>query len=119
MKSKSSAVTKYCIDVLTYNGYFVWRQNNVGVFDPIKKIYRSNSSKKGVPDIIGITPTGKFIGIEVKIGKDKVSTFQLEFHQQAEKLGAVTAIVTEKNFVQVVKNIIDCDKSDIENNNNG
>ena len=46
-----------------------YRINNGAVYDVKKRVYRAGVQRKGVPDIIGIID-GRFIGIEVKIGKD-------------------------------------------------
>ncbi len=44
---------------------FMWRQNNQGTYNRKKNSYFF-TGLAGVPDIIGFTNTGKFIGIEVK-----------------------------------------------------
>lgn len=53
---------KKILDWLTNNGYYV-----------VKVIL---SNKKGVPDILCCSPEGKFIAIEVKIGKNKTTRLQ-------------------------------------------
>lgn len=63
------------------SGCFVWKVNTVGVYDPVKKIYRSPKSKhilSGVSDIVGVLD-GKFIAIEVKKKTGKVSEEQRLF----------------------------------------
>lgn len=49
---------------------FVFKINTVGIYDPIKRVYRTPSANvvKGTSDILGIA-YGKFIAIEVKTPK--------------------------------------------------
>jgi len=64
---------------------FCWRQNNGATYDPKLRGYRFNaSSVKGVPDIIGILPTGQFLGIECKSSVGKMSPEQLIFKKRIE-----------------------------------
>lgn len=48
-----------------------WLQDNG--FYTVKVVV---ATKKGVPDIVGCTPTGKFFAIEVKFGSNKLSKLQ-------------------------------------------
>ena len=82
----TNSTTKSIVQYLNMKDYFVWRANNVGVYDPKQKIYRKNpAALKGVADILGIRWDGKFIAIEVKTGKDKLSEHQKHFLDQIEK----------------------------------
>ncbi len=64
----------------TLDGLF-WRNNTTGMFDPITKRYRANSSINGVSDILGIY-RGIFVAIEVKTTKGRLSANQQEFLNQ-------------------------------------
>lgn len=80
------------LEYLRYKGVFAWRQNNGGVYDEKRKIYRAKSrfELKGVPDIVGVLRGGRFLGIEVKkSSKAKVSKAQLEFIKEANKNGSL------------------------------
>lgn len=47
--------------------------------------------EKGSADIFAIAPPdGKFIGIEVKAGKDKMSEAQVQWHLEVRAMGGVT-----------------------------
>lgn len=84
----ANALTKHTIIVLSNCGFEVWRQNNGGVYDPTKKVFRSNSVKKGVPDVIGYhRKTGCFICAEIKAGKDKLSEPQKLFLASVTRAG--------------------------------
>ena len=73
--SIANVLTAEITAYLNATGFVVWRQNSVG-----KTAGRFLSVKKGVSDIVGYEKgTGKFIAVEVKIGKDKLTDFQIEF----------------------------------------
>ena len=65
-----------------------YRINNGAVYDKKRGVYRAGVQKKGVPDIIGII-NGRFIGIEVKIGKDRQSADQKEIEKEINAAGGV------------------------------
>lgn len=75
---------------LEYNKIFAWVNKTQGTFDPVRKTFRKNKKLlKGVPDILGILPDGRFLGIEVKRPGGKVSPEQLDFIEKANGLGGV------------------------------
>lgn len=65
------------------NVAFAWK-NNSGVFRKGARVVRFGLP--GSPDILGICKDGKFLGIEVKIGKDKQRKEQVEFEDICRKL---------------------------------
>jgi hypothetical protein len=65
-----------------------YRINNGAVYDKKQGVYRAGVQKKGVPDIIGII-NGRFIGIEVKIGKDRQSADQKLIEKEINAAGGV------------------------------
>ena len=72
----ANLLTAYAVQYLNGKGHFVWRQNNVRVAG------RTFRGKKGVPDIIGHTRTGRALYVEVKIPPDKQSEEQKEFQEE-------------------------------------
>ena len=82
-----SAVCKF----LAGKGCFFFRVNNAPVFD--KKLnsgyggYRLQGywTPKGVPDIVLITKTGKFIGLEIKAPKGRLSPDQQFFSDRCKR----------------------------------
>lgn len=89
-------------------GYF-WRNNTVGVFDPVKKFYRKNpSQEKGVADILGVID-GRFIAIECKAsGFNKLREDQKKFKQKFEKSGGIFYLANNIdefiNWFNLIKN---------------
>ena len=71
-------IQKQIIEYLQAVGIFHWR-NNTGRRNHIQFGY------PGSPDIIGILPDGRFLGIEVKTRTGKQSPAQVIFQQNVEK----------------------------------
>lgn len=84
-------IQKAILEHLKGLGLYVWINKTQGTFDPKARVFRKNKHNlNGVPDILGILPNGKFLGIEVKRPKTgKVSPDQQEFIDRAVSLGAV------------------------------
>lgn len=62
----------------------------MGVYDPRIGGYRSNPySMRGVGDIIGLLPDGRFLSCEVKTPKGKPSAEQLLFIKRCTRNGGV------------------------------
>lgn len=75
-------------DMYWVRGGAAYRINNGAVFDRKKNVYRKGIQRKGIPDIIGII-NGRFIGIEVKIGRDRQSADQREIEREINDSGGV------------------------------
>jgi hypothetical protein len=97
----TNELTTSCIKYATIVGYKVWRNNNGAVYDPKIGCFRKNKNKLlGVPDIIGFHRiTGKFIGIEIKVGKDKLSPEQILFINEAINSSCICLVVKEMNDI--------------------
>jgi hypothetical protein len=78
--SPTNELTKAVIQLLQLRGFFVWRQNNGGVWDPTRQVFRANSSTPGISDVLGYhLATGRIAAVEVKAGKDKLRPDQISF----------------------------------------
>lgn len=69
-------------------GCVAYRVNNVGVWDQAKGIHRKGNTEKGLPDVIMIY-RGRFIAIEVKAGRDKLSDDQKKRQFEIERAGGI------------------------------
>tara|TARA_Y100000114_G_scaffold35823_2_gene31361 strand:- start:1369 stop:1740 length:372 start_codon:yes stop_codon:yes gene_type:complete len=79
--------------LLWYPGKF-WKNNSVGVYDPVKKCYRKAKSKhiiNGVSDILGVM-NGRFIAIEVKSAKGRLSEAQKDFIHEVKQNGGIAFV---------------------------
>jgi len=107
MSIYENELTKSVLTLLAYNNIFAWRQNNGGVYDPSTKRYRANSSMSGVPDIIGILPDGKFLGIEIKSPKGKQTESQNLFELKCIESKGVYILVNDSyKFTQKMSQIV-------------
>lgn len=117
-------LTRSVITYLNLHGWKVWRNNTTGVFDMgrapkeimkmctgakptaksiitvLRSCFNKNpANERGIPDIIGFhKKTGRFIGVEVKTGKDKLSHYQERFKDTAERSNAI--YITAKDIDQ-------------------
>lgn len=96
--SKTNETTQRILSFLFSNQIFGWRQNVAPI--PIQRNgqvtgFRSGG-KSGQPDIVCILPPkGKYVGIEIKTGKDKLRESQVSFHYSARKMGAIIMVVKD------------------------
>lgn len=83
-----NAIIKY----LNYQGFYIFRVN-AGMMFTKGKVFRG--APAGVSDIIGITPQGKFIALEVKLPKRKnnVTLPQRQFLDTIIKKGGIGDVV--------------------------
>jgi len=90
----ANRLTKEALRIFDMCGYEVWRQNNAAVYDEKKQVFRKNSAKRGVSDIIGYhRKTGVFIAVEIKVGKDKLSHEQTLFLRGIIRSGGVGLVI--------------------------
>ena len=83
--------------------FFVWRNKSEGTFDPLtgrRRAMNQVGAKKGVPDILGILPDGRFLAIEVKTQTGKVSPEQGDFIRQANTLGGLALVARSLDDVK-------------------
>jgi hypothetical protein len=104
--SKTNETTKAIIRHLSLSGFKAWRNNTIGVYDPVRQVFRKNPHQlNGVPDIIGFSRyTAKFIAVEVKTGRDRASDAQKAFLGELAKAGGIAMIVKDyDDFIQQFK----------------
>lgn len=124
--SRANQLTTNVIRLCTSQGCKVWRNNTVGIFDAtkasnriwtlvqsirvttkeimqtLKSCYLTSSDQKGASDILGCTPTGRMIAVEIKakgdqLDKDKNKPFQQEnFLKEIGQKGGLAFIVAEE-----------------------
>ena len=90
-------------------GIFCYKTDSVGIFDPTKRIYRSNKNPhriKGVSDVIGILPGGKFFAIEVKRQNTDRTNIQIRVMSQIEAAGGVTGVARNRIDAEVILEIV-------------
>jgi hypothetical protein len=87
---QETILQKAILDLLAHipNTYF-FRASSGLIKTQIGNYFRTG--KKGLPDICGVM-NGKFYGIEVKFGKNKLSTFQKQAQEEIEKAGGIYVV---------------------------
>ena len=103
MELSENEVQNSILDLLSYQGIKAWRNNSISPFDKASQKYRRKSKWdiNGVPDILGILPDGKFLGIEVKKdSSSKPSPDQKNFIMEAVGLNAVVFVAWNNSQVR-------------------
>ena len=90
-KTQTNTITRDILEFLLKQGVFAWRENTAPIPLSDGKGYRSGGIS-GKPDIMGVINGGRLIGIEIKIGKDKLRPAQIAFHAQVKQLGAIILV---------------------------
>lgn len=79
-KSPEKAIENAILSFLWAEKIYCWKNETQGTFDPIRKTFRKHpNKKKGVSDILGILPDGRFLAIEVKSKVGRLSPDQKAF----------------------------------------
>lgn len=94
IKPDANRATDAIVCFLNYNGWKVWRQNNTGVYDQSKGVWRKpNNGLKGIPDIIGFRKSdATFIGVEIKVGQDRLSPEQIQFLNELKQANGISMV---------------------------
>ena len=89
-KETEQAVQKVIIDYLKLKKYLVFKHRNVGIYKQATNSYIPLSfGEKGISDVIGCSPQGTFIAVEVKKPGGKPSPDQLRFLEEVKVRGGV------------------------------
>ncbi len=89
---------------LDKKGYFFWRNNSTGLFDPFAGTFRRKGKYQvlGISDILGLI-NGRFVAIEIKSENGKVSFYQQEFIDNINDNGGCAFIA--RSIEDVEKNL--------------
>ena len=88
----ANGLTKRLIDYLRNRGHFAARINTTGLYDEKLGKYRPSGATTGVPDVIACIE-GHFVGLEIKIGADKLSQKQQKIALQINSAGGFYVII--------------------------
>lgn len=80
-----------CMLALSEAGCLIWRQN-VGTLKNAAGIPIKFGLCVGSSDLIGLTPTGKFLAVEIKTPTGKATTEQLRFIEAVRSRGGIAGI---------------------------
>lgn len=93
-------IQKAILDYLHSVPIYCWTNKTQGTYDPHKKIFRRNTTKKGISDILGVLPDGRFLAIEVKSKSGRLSPEQAEFIDRVNDLGGLAFVARSLEEVQ-------------------
>lgn len=93
MSEKENKVQKEVLNYLLHNGIYCWRNNNTPQYDAKLGMYRAFNGKRGVGDILGILPSGRFLSVECKSSTGKVSPDQILFAKMGTAIGGLCVVV--------------------------
>ena len=118
----ANGLTKCILDFLNLSGHFAERINTMGrIIDGRKQVtdiigrtktigtakYIPTTGTKGSSDI-SATINGKSVKIEVKIGSDRQSKYQIEYQERTERSGGIYLIAKDfESFYNDYKKIIE------------
>jgi len=88
--TEEGAVVQACLEYLGIYGAFVWRNNTGSLKDKINRPVFFG--KPGSSDILGLLPGGRFIAVECKSKKGKLSENQKDFLAEVERLGGLAIV---------------------------
>ena len=100
---KESDIQKAILQYLELKKIFAWSNKTQGTFDSKGNFFRKSNMLKGVSDILGILPNGKFLAIEVKKKGNYPSLEQKEFLAKIIDNNGIGFIAY--NIDDVVKNL--------------
>lgn len=89
-------ILKQCLEVLALKGYLAWRVNSGAATATHKGKTRfvKFNSMPGCSDIIGVSPAGRFIAVEVKRPGNKPTDKQVSFLAAVADHGGIALWVT-------------------------
>jgi hypothetical protein len=92
--STANGLTKAIIAYIKICGGSAFRVNTQGQFDAKMNKWRHSGTRKGLPDVQGVMK-GKYLGIEVKIGKDVQSEHQKRIESELIASGGLYFIAKD------------------------
>lgn len=88
---KESDIMRACMLALSESGCLIWRQN-VGTLKNAAGIPIKFGLCVGSSDLIGLTPTGRFLAVEIKTCKGRATPEQLRFIEAVRARGGIAGI---------------------------
>lgn len=113
IKMTEQQLVNQILGYLNYKGYYCYRQNS-GVSRSeytdkkgITKTRMWRSGIKGIADIVGISPKGKYVAIECKIEPNKPTLLQKLFLDEVRQRGGIAMVIysledLEKQLKEVI-----------------
>ncbi|XWW48381.1 VRR-NUC domain-containing protein [Fibrella sp. USSR17] len=91
---KTNALTRAIVDFLNLSGHVATRLQSTGTYRADLQKYVPSQQRRGLPDVSAVV-NGRAVYIEVKVGKDRLSTDQREAIADLKKAGAAVYIAND------------------------
>jgi len=102
------------VEVLRHMGCLAWR-NSTGAHRTRSGGWVKVGLGKGGPDVVGMLPGGRFLGLKLKLGDDRLKEHQREWLSSVRELGAAVAVVgSAREVADVVERFLAGDEPDPE-----
>ena len=92
-------IQKAILDYLLLKKIYCWKQHNTGIYYQKEDKY-IHAGMKGVSDILGVLPDGKFLAIEVKTKYNKPTKHQEDFLENIKLNNGVAFVARSIDDVQ-------------------
>jgi hypothetical protein len=83
-ETPESVILRSCLDLLRLRGIFCWRQNSAGLYTQDRRLIRT-ADLNGISDIVGLTPSGRFLAVECKSARGRQTESQKQFQAAIER----------------------------------
>lgn len=105
MKQQEKLIENSILRLLNLKQVFAWKVKTTGTYDPTLKRFRKPSPfyMKGVSDILGLYK-GRFIAIEVKTPKGKLTIEQKLFQERVRENGGIAIVARSVVDVEILIN---------------
>jgi hypothetical protein len=90
-----AVVLRQVLDLLHLRGVFAWRNHTTGIWDPARKVFRANVGLRGVSDVIGVLSGGRFLAVECKGPRGRLTDEQTVFLDNVVKAGGVALVIRD------------------------
>jgi hypothetical protein len=87
----------YCEEILNLAGWHVFRINA-----GYSGRWNVRQAPDGTPDIIGCDRDGRYVGLEIKVGRDQLRESQKEELERIAKRGGIARVITCKEDVEAL-----------------
>jgi len=78
-----------CLGYLAQRSIYAWSNPTRAVYDSKRGAWRKMKGGKGVADILGMLPSGRFVAVECKCGKDTLRPDQRAFRDAVAANGGL------------------------------
>jgi hypothetical protein len=92
-------IQKQILEYLRWRHIVCWKNNTAGIYVKARNTYIP-SHAPGVSDILGVLPGGRFLGIEVKAPKGRVSPHQQQFIDTINQAGGLAFVAYSVDDVE-------------------